>query len=70
MACPHVAGLVALLKGRNPNLSVAAIRTTVQNTVDTNLVSGGQTCSGRPDNQFPNYTFGYGRVNALKAIRA
>jgi len=70
MACPHVAGLVALLRGKNQNYNFAQIRDILYNTSDRNLVSGGQTCGGRPDTQFPNYTFGYGRINAFRAVSA
>jgi subtilisin family serine protease len=70
MACPHVAGVVSLIKGRNNGASYATVKQVLESTSDRNLVSGSQTCSGVPDTQFPNYTFGFGRVNALSAVQA
>jgi len=70
MACPHVAGLIALLKSRNKNANYVTIKQILQDTADRNLLSSNQTCEGVPDTVFPNYTFGYGRINALKAVQA
>lgn len=70
MACPHVAGLVGLLKSRNKNATYDTIKQILQDTTDRNLPSSGQTCDGVADTVFPNYTFGYGRINALKAVQA
>jgi subtilisin family serine protease len=69
MACPHVAGLVALLRARNPNMSFATIKNVIQATAVAG-VSSGQTCAGVPDTAKPNYTFGHGRIDALNAINA
>jgi subtilisin family serine protease len=69
MATPHVAGLVALLKSINSNLSAVQIKNILQNTAVAGT-SGGQTCGGRPDTVTPNFTFGYGRVDALAAVNA
>ncbi len=60
MASPHMAGVVSLMKARNPNLSPADL--------DTLLVSGAITddlgLPGRDDE------FGRGLINALKAVQA
>jgi subtilisin family serine protease len=70
MACPHVAGVVGLLKARTPTATYATIKAKLQDTCDRNLSFGSQVCNSVPENQFPNYTFGYGRVNANNAVRA
>jgi len=70
MACPHVAGLAALLKGKTPTATLAQIKTKLQATTDRNLTFDGQVCGGVSDSTFPNFKFGHGRVNALKAVQA
>jgi len=69
MATPHVAGVAALLRSANPSITVAQIKTILQNTA-VRGTSGSQTCGGTPDTAVPNNTFGYGRVNALAAVNA
>jgi subtilisin family serine protease len=70
MATPHVAGLVALLRSGRPNLSYEAIKNILQDNADRNLSFSGQVCNGVGDSTWPNYTFGYGRVNALRSVNA
>jgi subtilisin family serine protease len=70
MACPHVAGGVALLLNRNINMSYAQVAQYIMTTADRNLISSGATCGGIPDTTFPNYQFGYGRLNVLSALTA
>jgi len=70
MACPHVAGLVGLLRSKNSNLSYDAIKDNLQINADRNLSFSGQVCSNIGDSTWSNYTFGYGRVNALRSINA
>jgi len=70
MACPHVAGLAGLLRANSPNVSYNTMRTIFQNNSDRNLSFDGQVCSGLADNVWPNYKFGYGRINALRAVNA
>jgi serine protease len=61
MATPHVAGVMALMRAVNPNITPAEVDTAFVNGSLTDLVPG-QT--GR-SNQF-----GFGMINALKAITA
>jgi serine protease len=60
MATPHVAGVLALMRAANPNITPANIDTLLAQGVMTDEVGA----PGR-DNQF-----GYGRINALKAVQA
>jgi thermitase len=58
MAAPHVAGLAGLLSGMGQNRATIIDR--IKKTVDP-----------RPNATSPNYgQFGYGRVNALKAVKS
>jgi serine protease len=60
MATPHVAGVMALMRAANPNITPASIDTLLAQGVLTDDVGA----PGR-DNQF-----GWGRINALKAVQA
>ncbi|MBI1304829.1 MAG: S8 family serine peptidase [Phycisphaera sp.] len=58
MACPHVAGLAALIWSANPELDAAGVRSILESTADDRGATGWDP------------TFGHGRVNALKAVEA
>jgi subtilisin family serine protease len=71
MACPHIAGVVALMFQVDPELSFAEVvyfLTTTANTKDLTL--GFRNCGGIEQDVFPNNSFGYGRVDALAAVQA
>lgn len=73
-ACPVVAGVAALILSANPDLSAAEVKQILQQSadkiVDTNpdpqfgFRKGSYEASGRCD------WFGYGKVNAFKAVQA
>jgi len=58
MATPHAAGVFALLWAANPTMTANAIETTIKNNCDDKGAAGYDT------------TYGYGRVNADKALIA
>ena len=68
MAGPHVAGLVALMVGANPLLAgqVDTIQEIIKRTAEP--IPSGQSCSGFDGGTIPNAVYGYGRINALKAV--
>ncbi|XP_037045633.1 bacillopeptidase F-like [Bradysia coprophila] len=70
MACPHVAGTIALLLSRNGNLTYVEIRSLLQSYADRNLTFSNVTCNWITDNVFPNHHFGYGRLNANRSLAA
>lgn len=70
MAGPHVAGSVALLLNQNETLTYAQVRSYILNSADQNLISSNAICGGVRDNTFPNYHFGYGRINIFSALKA
>lgn len=55
MATPHVAGVAAIIAGKNPTLNAAGIRSKLQTSVDDKGVAGRDP------------VFGFGRVNLQKA---
>ncbi|TMW69595.1 hypothetical protein Poli38472_001751 [Pythium oligandrum] len=69
MAVPHVTGIVALLLKAKPGLTFTEVREILQASVDTeSLLPTGLACGDIPDGVFPNNGFGYGRINARKAV--
>jgi subtilisin family serine protease len=69
MAAPHVAGLVGILRGKNPGADFDEIYNTITSTAERNLKFSGRTCDGIPDDQFPNHSFGWGRIDCLAAVQ-
>lgn len=69
MAGPHVAGMTALLLNANPALigNVDLISDIIQQSA-LPLFSG-DGCTVFPGNQRPNTVYGYGRIDALSAVR-
>jgi len=69
MAAPHVAGVVALMLSANPGLKgkPGAIAQILINTADPKPHI--DTCRGNNSVTVPNAVYGYGRVNALKAVQ-
>lgn len=70
MAGPHVAGLVALVLSARPDLAgqVELIEQFIEETAVPKF--GWQDCSDNEGLNYPNSTYGYGRVNALAAVNA
>lgn len=78
MAAPHVSGVAALALSINPSLTVTQLRELVKTAVDQNDVPpdngrggiGQDECGGIRYDVFPNYHYGTGRINAVKAVEA
>jgi len=70
MAAPHVAGLVALLISADPSLAgqVDQLEVIISQSALPRTTS--QTCGGVPGTQIPNNTYGWGRMDALAALRS
>ncbi|MGC8915954.1 MAG: S8 family serine peptidase [Thermoanaerobaculum sp.] len=70
MAGPHVAGAVALLLSSAPSWKgqVDLIESRLSAKAFRGVTPTGQTCGGIPDTQFPNNTYGWGRVDVLAAL--
>ena len=69
MACPHVAGVAALLLSRNKDLSVSEVKHyLLHGNEQSNLINPGYDCGGISEFEFPNNAFGNGRSSALKSF--
>ncbi len=70
MAGPHVVGLVALMISANPKLSgqVDSIESIIKQTA-YRLTTGAENCGGVSGLTIPNNTYGYGRIDALAAVK-
>ncbi|ODM91730.1 Bacillopeptidase F [Orchesella cincta] len=69
MATPHVAGAAALILSANPGLGYDQVKDLLQNNADRDLQRASD-CDGVPSDTFPNNVYGYGRINARKALAA
>jgi thermitase len=61
-AAPHVAGLAALLLAQNPSRTLAQVRAIIENTSEDQVGDPAEDVAG-----WDQY-YGYGRINAFKAL--
>ena len=68
MAAPHVAGLAALLISADPSIEgdVDGIESWINRSAIPLFAS--PTCGGIPGDAIPNNTYGYGRIDAQRAL--
>ncbi len=70
MAGPHVAGLVALLVSANPRLAGMVDR--LEDIIEASAIrkTTSEACGGESNTAIPNNTYGWGRIDALRAVLA
>jgi subtilisin family serine protease len=69
MACPHVAGMIALQLQQNPDLKYQNILDNLsKNAEKEKLLKGVQQCGNKKQGDFPNNHFGNGRIDAPKTL--
>lgn len=68
MASPQIAGVVALLWSARPELigNIQATQEILQKTATP--MTAGTSCTGFPGSKIPNAVYGYGMINAYKAL--
>ncbi|NJN33606.1 MAG: S8 family serine peptidase [Saprospiraceae bacterium] len=68
MAGPHVAGVVALIISANPLLAgrVDAIENIIKETAQPYTTA--QNCGNSLGGKIPNHAYGYGRIDAFRAV--
>jgi len=66
MATPHVAGAVALIKSRQPNMSVDNVIARLQSIAAYPPISHPDKSCGT--SLWPNMAFGYGRINVAAVL--
>jgi bacillopeptidase F len=71
-AAPHVAGAMALIMSANPTLSIEELYNILLSSSNQESLlepnDGENSCGGIAWNTFPNYIYGYGRLDALAAV--
>jgi len=69
MACPHAAGVVALLMSEKRNMTYTQVKEALSGgSVPT--TSTNRNCNGIPEDVYPNHHVGFGRINAVKSINS
>lgn len=70
MAGPHVAGAVALIISANPALAgqVEVIESILESTAEPK--TSDQDCNGVLGTEIPNNTYGFGRIDVVRAVEA
>jgi len=68
MACPHAAGLTAILMAYDSDLTYDQVQSFMFSGAERRLPSANKECSGVGDSVFPNHHFGQGRINALSSL--
>jgi subtilisin family serine protease len=70
MAAPHASGVIALMFSANQDLTYSQVVEILQTQADHDLEKTWRNCGDIDTSTFPNNSYGYGKVNALKAARA
>ncbi|KAL2470039.1 Subtilisin-like serine endopeptidase family protein [Abeliophyllum distichum] len=68
MSCPHVSGIIALIKSAHPDWSPAAIRSALMTTAHQRDITGDSIQVGGSTKASDPFDIGAGHVNPLKAI--
>lgn len=69
MACPHVSGLVAMMLSYNPELTFEDVLDVLNGGAQHGLQPSDYVCDGVEDTEFPNHSYGEGRIDALASLQ-
>jgi len=70
MACPHAAGVTALVISAHPDMTFAQVRRALLEGCDQETTSQSKNCGSINDSTFPNHVFGMGIINAVQVLEA
>jgi len=68
MACPHAAGVVALMLSQDSTLGYEQVQEHLFAGTSKTIASTGENCGGIPETEYPNNHVGWGRISASGAI--
>ena len=68
IACPHVAGLTTLLLSKDKNIQINRLKDCIMESAQPTNPRGGH-CGGIPDDQYPNFHAGHGRISAPVSLK-
>jgi hypothetical protein len=68
MACPHIAGISALIYAENPTLSYDGIKAALIGGAQRTIASTGANCGSVREDTYPNHVVGHGRADALASL--
>ena len=71
MAAPHAAGAVALVLSGLQGVSIGldSLTKLLMDGSDHGTLAADRTCGGVPDSDFPNYSYGAGRLNVCRPLQ-
>ncbi len=72
MSCPHVSGVITLMKQKNADLTYKQAYDAITSTARTSTVdtSSARTCGNKAPSTYPNNVFGYGIIDAMNSVNA
>lgn len=72
MACPHVSGVITLMKQKNADIKYKEVFDIITSTARTSTldISSARTCDNKSPSTYPNNVFGYGLIDAMNSVSA
>jgi hypothetical protein len=71
MACPHAAGLAALIMSKNRKIDYDGMKAILEGSASRQVNGQNRNCGNPPKSDskdWPNYHFGYGKIDSVSAL--